>query len=61
MHRRSSIVLDHSKVSGVEGGEELGQLCENVEEMILSGNEIKQWSHVSNDIELANVLFAYFS
>ena len=45
--RRKSIVLDHSGVSGVEGGEELGQLCESVEEMILSANDITQWSHVS--------------
>lgn len=40
-------MLDRSKVSMVEGGSELSQLCENVEEMILSSNDITQWSHVS--------------
>ena len=47
MHRRRSIVLDHSRVISVEGGPELGEMCESVEEMILSGNQITQWSHVS--------------
>ena len=46
VYRRSSIVLDHSGVRAVEGGPELGELCESVEEMILSANEITQWSHV---------------
>ena len=47
VHRRRSIVLDHSGVCAVEGGTELGELCESVEEMVLSANEITQWSHVS--------------
>ena len=54
MRRRSSIVLDHSGVSAVEGGVELGELCESVEEMILSGNKITQWSDVSSCIHVEN-------
>ena len=46
VHRRSSIVLDHSGVCAVEGGPELGELCQSAEEIILSANEITQWSHV---------------
>ena len=52
MHRRSSIVLDHSGVRAVEGGPELGELCESVEEMMLSANEITQWSHVRMNTNL---------
>ena len=55
MHRRSSIVLDHSGVCAVEGGRELGELCESAEEMILSANDITQWSHVRINAEVVQL------